>query len=136
MLAIAAACHSGELHADVALVLSNRKEAAGLAAAKALGIPTAVVEHGAFASRDAFEAAMTQHIESVNPDWILLAGFMRILGTPFVKSLARQNSQHPSLAAALVPGIEYACQSHRGGRQRSGSQRASGHTGTGRGPCH
>ena len=121
MLAIAAACHSGELHAEVALVLSNRKEAAGLAAAKALGIPTAVVEHNAFASRDAFEAAMTQHIESVNPDWILLAGFMRILGTPFVKHWqGKILNIHPSLLP-LYPGLNTHARAIEAGDSEAGA---------------
>lgn len=121
MLAIANACSTGELDADVALVLSNRKEAAGLTSAESLGIPTAVVEHSAFESRDDFEQSMTQHLESVNPDWILLAGFMRILGEPFVKRWqGRILNIHPSLLP-LYPGLNTHARALEAGDREAGA---------------
>ena len=121
MLAIAKACNSGEINAEVALVLSNRKEAAGLAVAKSLGIPTAVVEHNAFESRDAFDASLTQHIESVNPDWILLAGFMRILGNSFVERWqGKILNIHPSLLP-LYPGLNTHAKAIEAGDSEAGA---------------
>lgn len=98
MQAVAQACLSGEINADVALVLSNRKEAGGLAVAENLGIATAVVEHVAYPSREAFDTALTHAMEQIDPDWIVLAGFMRILGTRFVERWqGRIINIHPSL---------------------------------------
>lgn len=121
MLAIANACRTGELHANVALVLSNRKDAGGLASAQSLGIPTAVVEHSAFESRDDFELSMTQHLERVNPDWILLAGFMRILGNTFVKRWQGQILNiHPSLLP-LYPGLNTHARALEAGDREAGA---------------
>lgn len=105
MLAIAKACASGELNADIALVLSNREDAAGIAAANSLGIPTDVVDHKAFPSRDAFDSALRTRLEAASPDWIVLAGFMRILGAQFVQRWPeRILNIHPSLLP-LYPGL-------------------------------
>lgn len=105
MLAIAAACASGELPASLELVISNRADAPGIDAARKLGLETAVIEHGSYTSREAFDAAMTKRLETVNPDWIALAGFMRILGEDFVNRWAgRIVNIHPSLLP-LYPGL-------------------------------
>lgn len=105
MLAIARACASGELPADVALVLSNRADAPGIQEAQKLGLDTAVIEHGAFSSREAFDSAMTKRLEQINPDWIALAGFMRVLSADFVNRWAGQIINiHPSLLP-LYPGL-------------------------------
>lgn len=106
MLAIADACARHEVPAEVALVLSNRPEAAGIQAAKARGINTAVVDHTRYSNRDNFDAAITEHLELVHPDWIALAGFMRILGEPFVKRwMGKIINIHPSLLP-LYPGLD------------------------------
>jgi len=105
MLAIAQACRSGELDADIALVLSNRGNAAGINSANALGLTTDVIEHTAFASRDAFDSALKTRLETIDPDWIVLAGFMRILGEDFVlRWQGRILNIHPSLLP-LYPGL-------------------------------
>ncbi|MFK7995753.1 MAG: phosphoribosylglycinamide formyltransferase [Granulosicoccus sp.] len=105
MLAIARACESGELNAQIALVLSNRRDAAGISAADALGISTDVIEHTAFTSRDDFDSSLRARLELVDPDWIVLAGFMRILGKDFVQRWkGRILNIHPSLLPAY-PGL-------------------------------
>lgn len=105
MLAIAQACRSGELDADIALVLSNRGNAAGINSANALGLTTDVIEHTAFASRDTFDSALKTRLETIDPDWIVLAGFMRILGEDFVlRWQGRILNIHPSLLP-LYPGL-------------------------------
>ena len=96
---------AGVLQARVAAVISNRTEAPGLAAARALGVPTAVVEHRAFASREAFEAALAQAIDAHEPALVVLAGFMRVLTAAFVDRYAgRLVNIHPSLLPAF-PGL-------------------------------
>jgi phosphoribosylglycinamide formyltransferase-1 len=88
-----------------AAVISNRPDAAGLAWAQSRGVPTAVVDHKAYPSRDAFDAALLAEIERHAPDLVLLAGFMRILGQDFVTRLnGRLVNIHPSLLPAF-PGL-------------------------------
>jgi phosphoribosylglycinamide formyltransferase-1 len=91
-----------------AAVISNRPEAAGLAWAAARGVPTAVVDHKAFASREAFDAALAAEIERAaggRADLVLLAGFMRVLTETFVQQFeGRLVNIHPSLLPAF-PGL-------------------------------
>ncbi len=106
MLAIADACARGELQAEIALVLSNRPDAQGLQSARDRGIATAVVDHTAFTSREDFDAAMQTRLMKVHPDWIVLAGFMRILSDDFVKQWeGRMVNIHPSLLPRY-PGLD------------------------------
>ncbi len=105
MESLLAAVSAGTLPARVAGVLSNRADAGGLAAAAALGVPTRVVDHRAFASREAFDRAMAEAIDAFAPDLVVLAGFMRILGDGFVRRYAgRLINIHPSLLPAF-PGL-------------------------------
>ena len=105
MLALADACNRGEIHAQIALVLSNRADAHGISAAEELGLKTAVVEHTAFESRTDFDAAVARQLRAVEPDWIVLAGFMRILGERFVDQWkGRILNIHPSLLPRY-PGL-------------------------------
>ena len=88
-----------------AAVISNRPDAAGLAWAAARGVPTCVVDHQAFASRDDFDAALAAEIERRGADLVLLAGFMRVLTEPFVRHFeGRLVNIHPSLLPAF-PGL-------------------------------
>jgi phosphoribosylglycinamide formyltransferase-1 len=92
-------------HARVAAVLSNRADAPGLDFAKAHGIPTAVLDHKAFASREEFDASLMVEIDRHAPDLVVLAGFMRILTPGFVAHYAaRLLNIHPSLLPAF-PGL-------------------------------
>ncbi len=81
------------------LVLSNNPEAGGLARAKEMGIPTAVVDHRPFrGDRQAFEIALQAELEKVGPDIVCLAGFMRILTEAFTSRWSgRMLNIHPSL---------------------------------------
>lgn len=89
----------------IAAVVSNSADAAGLAYAAERGIATSVVEHGAFASRDAFDEALARRIDEYAPDLVVLAGFMRILGDAFVRHYeGRLINIHPSLLPAF-PGL-------------------------------
>ena len=91
--------------AEVVSVLANRPDAKGLDFARARGIATAVVDHKAHASRDAFDAALAAAIDDFAPDLVVLAGFMRILGADFVRRYeGRLLNIHPSLLPAF-PGL-------------------------------
>ena len=94
-----------QLGGCIDLVISNRPGAGGLAIANSAGIDTALVDHQAYTTRDAFDADLAGVINSVSPDLIVLAGFMRILTLPFVSQFAgRLLNIHPSLLP-LYPGL-------------------------------
>lgn len=103
MEAIVRACVEEGWPAQVAAVISNRADAQGLAFARAHGIATAVVDHKAFASREAFDAELARAIDAFAPDVVALAGFMRILTDGFVERYAgRMVNVHPSLLPAFT----------------------------------
>jgi len=86
----------------IAAVVSNRADAAGLAYAKAQGIAVTVLDHKAYPSREAFDAALQAHLEGYEPILVVLAGFMRILSADFVSHFAgRLINIHPSLLPAF-----------------------------------
>jgi phosphoribosylglycinamide formyltransferase-1 len=96
---------TGELSGSIDLVISNRPQAGGLAIANNANIDTALIDHQAYATRDAFDADLAGVIDSVTPDLIVLAGFMRILTQSFVNQFAgRLLNIHPSLLP-LYPGL-------------------------------
>jgi len=103
MEAIVQACASEGWNARIAGVASSRPDAAGLAFARARGIPTAVVDHTRHASREDFDAALAAAVDAWAPDVLALAGFMRILTPGFVTRYAgRMVNVHPSLLPAFT----------------------------------
>jgi phosphoribosylglycinamide formyltransferase 1 len=91
--------------ARVAAVVSNRLDAKGLAFASEEGIPTRVLDHKAFPSREAFDTVLIQAIHEFEPALVVLAGFMRILTPDFVQHFTgRLLNIHPSLLPAF-PGL-------------------------------
>jgi phosphoribosylglycinamide formyltransferase-1 len=91
------------LGARVAAVISNKADAKGLVFAKEQGIATAVLDHKAYPSREAFDAALVQEIDRHAPTLVVLAGFMRILTPGFVQHYAgRLLNIHPSLLPAFA----------------------------------
>jgi phosphoribosylglycinamide formyltransferase-1 len=105
MRSIVEACAAEQWPAQVVAVISNRPAAGGLAFAAEHGIVTQVVDHQAFATREAFDAALAQVIDAHAPDLLVLAGFMRILGADFVRRYeGRLLNIHPSLLPAF-PGL-------------------------------
>ncbi|HVQ03237.1 MAG TPA: phosphoribosylglycinamide formyltransferase [Burkholderiaceae bacterium] len=105
MEAIVRQCELERWPAQVVAVIANRPQAGGLRFAHAHGIATVVVDHQAFASRDAFDAALAETIDAQRADLVLLAGFMRILGAGFVRRYeGRMLNIHPSLLPAF-PGL-------------------------------
>ena len=97
---------TGDHPARPVLVASNDPQAAGLARAADLGVPTAAVDHRDFPrDRAGFEAALLQPLMAADPDIICLAGFMRILTPTFVQRFAgRMLNIHPSLLPKY-PGL-------------------------------
>lgn len=107
-----------EADLPVTAVISNRADAAGLQYARSRKIATALVEHSAYATRDAFDAALITEIEKHEPALVVLAGFMRIFTTAFVEQYSgRLVNIHPSLlpaftglhthARALAAGVKF-----------------------------
>lgn len=98
MAAITRACQSGRIDAQVAIVISDRADAPGIAAAGALGVATAAIEPGGFEDQTAFETALAAAIDGSGASLVALAGFMRVLSAPFVQHYAgRLLNIHPSL---------------------------------------
>jgi phosphoribosylglycinamide formyltransferase-1 len=105
MEAIVRALEAERWPARIAAVISNKPDAGGLLFAQAHGIPIAVVDNKAYASREAFDAALQQTIDTFQPQLVVLAGFMRILTVPFVEHYAgRMLNIHPSLLPQF-PGL-------------------------------
>ncbi|CAI06462.1 phosphoribosylglycinamide formyltransferase [Aromatoleum aromaticum] len=91
--------------AIISAVISNRPDAKGLEFAAARSIATGVVDHKAFATREAFDKALAEAIDMHRPDLVVLAGFMRVLSDDFVRHYeGRLLNIHPSLLPAF-PGL-------------------------------
>ncbi|HEY2608980.1 MAG TPA: phosphoribosylglycinamide formyltransferase [Paraburkholderia sp.] len=106
MEAIVRACSDEGWPAQVAAVIANRPDAAGLTFAASHGIATAVVDHRQFPDRDSFDAALAKEIDGFAPDLVVLAGFMRVLTDGFVDRYAgRMLNVHPSLLPSF-PGLK------------------------------
>jgi phosphoribosylglycinamide formyltransferase 1 len=99
MLSLISAAMRPDYPAEIALVVSNKPEAAGLARAEELGITTAVVDHKAYqGDREAFERALNDVLKDNGIELVVLAGFMRLL-TPFLVNAWRDRmiNIHPAL---------------------------------------
>ena len=98
MLALAEAVRGGVLRglAEIALVFSNDPAAPGLAAAAALGLPTAALPSRG-RPREAFDREVVEILRQHHPDFIVLAGYLRVLSPPFVRAFAgRIVNIHPA----------------------------------------
>ena len=105
MVSLIEAASAKDYPAEIALVLSNRPDAAGLERAQAMGIKALAIDHKVFGNRVAFEARLHQTLLDWNIDLICNAGFMRMLTGGFVDRWRdRQLNIHPSLLPAL-PGL-------------------------------
>jgi len=101
--ALIKACADPAYPAEIALVISNRADTAGLARAAAARIPTAIIPHH---SRGEFAAAAEAQLHAARVDLVCLAGFMRLLDTDFVAAWRdRMVNIHPSLLPAF-PGLD------------------------------
>lgn len=104
--ALIAAQQRDVLGAQIVAVISNRADAEGLERASAAGIATQVVPHADYADRAAFDRALAQAIDAHRPDFVVMAGFMRIVGTEFIRRYrGRMINIHPSLLPKY-PGLK------------------------------
>ncbi len=121
MAAIADACANAVLDARVTLVISNRPNTAGLSAARQRALQTAVVDHTLFDDRQSFDRALHKTLSAVQPDWIVLAGFMRILTAEFVDLWhGRIINIHPSLLPKY-PGLNTHARALAAGDSKAGA---------------
>ncbi|MGA2563798.1 MAG: formyltransferase family protein, partial [Steroidobacteraceae bacterium] len=98
MLAIARSCREGLIGAQLSAVISDRPDAPGIAAARALGLRTSVIDARQYPGRAAFEDALDAAVTYCGAELIALAGFMRILSAGFVqRHNGRMLNIHPSL---------------------------------------
>ena len=103
MQSIVRACAAEGWDARVAAVIGNKADAQGLVYAAEQCIATAVVDHRAFASREAFDTELARVVDRHAPDALALAGFMRILTPQFVHHFeGRMVNVHPSLLPAFT----------------------------------
>jgi phosphoribosylglycinamide formyltransferase-1 len=96
----------GELTATIAVVVSNKPEAAGLMRAREAGIETVCLKPREFDNRDAYDAAVVDVLRARQVDLVCLAGYMRLVGAPLLSAFPnRVLNIHPSLLPAF-PGLE------------------------------
>jgi phosphoribosylglycinamide formyltransferase-1 len=120
MQSIVQTCQAGTCIAEVAAVIASRAQTAGLTWAAAQGIQTVGLAHTDFGSRESFDAALANSIDQFEPDYVLLAGFMRVLTPGFVERYAgRLVNIHPSLLPAF-PGLHTHAQAIATGVQSHG----------------
>jgi phosphoribosylglycinamide formyltransferase-1 len=105
MLALAKACEASDFPADIVAVFSDKPTAGGIAKAQALGIATHVFERKGYPSKTEHEAAILAALDAVAPDFVCLAGYMRLLSGDFIQRYeGRILNIHPSLLP-LFPGL-------------------------------
>ena len=89
---------NGRLPVEITRVISNRADALGLTRAEKASVPTLVIDHRAFAERSEFDRQLAEAILAAQPDLVVLAGFMRIIGPEVLSPLhGRMINLHPSL---------------------------------------
>jgi phosphoribosylglycinamide formyltransferase-1 len=122
MAALIEAAAAKDFPAEIAVVISNRADAGGLAKASASGVPAITVESKPFGDdRAAFETALESALNQYNIDLICLAGFMRLFTAAFVQRWhGRMLNIHPSLLPSF-PGLEPHAQALRAGVKISGA---------------
>jgi phosphoribosylglycinamide formyltransferase-1 len=105
MKSIVSACESGEVPAEVAIVISNRADAAGLTWAAEHGLETAMLSHKDYPNREAHDCAIVERLRTAAVDWVCLAGYMRLLSAVFVAAFPeRILNIHPALLPSF-PGL-------------------------------
>lgn len=118
--AIHEAIERGELEAEIVCVISNRPGAPGITRAREYGYDTHVLDHKTFANRAAHEAEVLRVLDAARPDYIVLAGYMRLLSAAFVERYRnRILNIHPSLLPAF-PGVDAQAQALGHGVKISG----------------
>ncbi|MBT3400862.1 MAG: phosphoribosylglycinamide formyltransferase [Rhodospirillaceae bacterium] len=118
--ALIAACATPGFPAEIVLVVSNKPNAQGLDHARAAGIETSVIEHGAFPDRESFDRQVDEKLRASGAELVCLAGFMRLLSSWFVEAWRdKVVNIHPSLLPAFK-GIDAHAQAIAAGVRLSG----------------
>jgi len=105
MQAILEAARAGAIPATVRAVISNDPAAEAVRIAQAAGVPIQIIPHRDYTTREDFDRALARAIDDYDPQLIVLAGFMRILTTEFIRSYeGRLMNIHPSLLPEF-PGL-------------------------------
>ena len=103
--AIIDAIETQKLDAKIELVLSNKADAFGLTRARDHAIPTEILDHKAYTSREAFDQAVVDLLRGRGVELVVLAGFMRLLSPVFIKAYSnRIMNIHPALLPSF-PGL-------------------------------
>lgn len=111
---------AGKLQAEIVCVISNRPEAPGLERARTLGYPAHAIDHTSYPNRAAHEEQVARILEEARPDFIVLAGYMRLLSARFVERFRhRILNIHPSLLPSF-PGVDAQAQAFAYGVKISG----------------
>ena len=119
--AIIDAVASGRIDARIAVVISNRPEAAGLERARAAGIEAICLGHKAYATREEYDRALVAALRQRGVGLVCLAGFMRLLGPPFIEAFPNAIlNVHPALLPAF-PGLDAQHQAWAHGVKISGA---------------
>ena len=119
--AITDAIADQRLEAEIAVVISNRRDAPGLERARRAGIETVALRHTDYGSREAFDAAMVGELRQRDVGLVCLAGFMRLLSGSFVAAFPNAILNiHPSLLPAFV-GLDAQRQAWEHGVKVSGA---------------
>ncbi|HEX8408646.1 MAG TPA: phosphoribosylglycinamide formyltransferase [Thermoanaerobaculia bacterium] len=114
------AIQRGALDAEIVCVISNRPEAPGLARARDYGYAARALDHKTFANRAAHEEEVLRVLDEARPDFIVLAGYMRLLGASFIERYPnRILNIHPSLLPSF-PGVDAQAQAVAYGVKVSG----------------
>jgi phosphoribosylglycinamide formyltransferase-1 len=104
--AILAASAEGRLSSRVAVVISNKAGVLALERAEKAGVPTRVIPHGNYGSREEFDRALVEALREAGVDWVVLAGFMRLITKTMLDAFPnRILNIHPSLLPAF-PGVD------------------------------
>ncbi len=118
--ALIGAIADGRLDATIAIVISNREDAAGLARAHDAGIETLVLPHRGFPSRQDYDRALARELTARQVRLVCLAGFMRVIGTPMIDAFSNAILNiHPSLLPSF-PGLDAQAQAIAHGVKVSG----------------
>jgi len=101
--AIIGALQRGSIPADCVALVTDNPEAYAIERAKAAGIPAVVVDYGSFATRELYEQALLAALKKERPDLVVLAGYMRILGSAIVREYAgKMVNIHPALLPSFT----------------------------------
>ena len=119
LVAIADACGRGEIPAEIVLVVSSKRDAAGLERARERGIPALAI-HGKAISREEHERLVMAAVVEAGAQWVCLAGYMRLLSPAFVERFPQRIVNiHPALLPSF-PGLEAQHQAWAHGVKLSG----------------